>query len=244
MVSTRQDEIGILSKTFDEMIRGLIILQKLSALVSGKIRDALKKEEGELETLVTGRVVKAVVLATDIRSFTNLSEKHAVLEITALLNVHFDVNFQGKDSLMYWQIIRPPDFIARARRYLNPDEIFAPKARQAVKDLADKKSAHEGFEITATVLYLSFQGTVEFLGSADSRAYIAALDKQVSQVSRVIAENGGVIDKLIGDKLLVYFPHEEHPYVVGGKVLDSIRLSPLHRRSWRCCGFPGRTRRR
>lgn len=82
----RRDEIGVLDRSFNQMVRGLAerrrVRDLLGKVVSPSIAEELLSKELELggeERLVT-------VLFSDLRNFTELSEGQAPREIIALLN--------------------------------------------------------------------------------------------------------------------------------------------------------------
>lgn len=82
----RSDELGILSRAFDEMTEGLRQRQRLSTFVS----------DAALQAVTAGTVAQprrgpGIVLVSDIRSFTTLCENQPAPVITGLLNRHFDV---------------------------------------------------------------------------------------------------------------------------------------------------------
>jgi adenylate cyclase len=83
------DQIGVLEAAVNQMGKELeekeIIKTVFGHYVSPAIRDMIL--EGKVNT--EGNKIEAVVLFSDIRSFTSLSEKHPPENIVKLLNVHF-----------------------------------------------------------------------------------------------------------------------------------------------------------
>jgi class 3 adenylate cyclase len=78
------DELGRLSNTFNNMVKGLRERQRMKAYVSDSVLEAVQDETGK-ETQ-EGKVIEATILFSDIRSFTTLSEKYRPDKIFALLN--------------------------------------------------------------------------------------------------------------------------------------------------------------
>lgn len=85
----RHDEIGVLATTYNFMIRGLKEREQLkdafSRYVSPQVYERFK--EGAIN--LRGETRKAVVLFSDIRSFTTLSEQLTPVEVVGMLNEYF-----------------------------------------------------------------------------------------------------------------------------------------------------------
>ncbi|NLI77594.1 MAG: adenylate/guanylate cyclase domain-containing protein [Candidatus Riflebacteria bacterium] len=86
--SARADELGELAGQLDEMIRGLRRRRDLARFVSGTL-DARVRQEAAGDGLGP-RVDAGVVLVSDLRGFTSMSETHPPEEIVALLNSHIE----------------------------------------------------------------------------------------------------------------------------------------------------------
>lgn len=79
------DEFAELAETFNRMSVGLCQREKMKRFVSDKLYQSLEAEKSEK---VTGQTM-VTVLSSDIRSFTNISEKYPPEEIVGLLNDYF-----------------------------------------------------------------------------------------------------------------------------------------------------------
>ncbi len=83
----RDDELGFLTSSFDEMTRGLRRRQELGRFVSGTLDSSVSMDDGGVEG---PRVREGAVLVSDLRSFTTLSESHPPESVVAMLNTHLE----------------------------------------------------------------------------------------------------------------------------------------------------------
>ena len=81
------DELGRLSETFNDMVRGLREREKMRAYVSESVLEAIQDHADA--SMSEGRRVEVTVLFSDIRNFTGLSEKSSPEQVFALLNEFF-----------------------------------------------------------------------------------------------------------------------------------------------------------
>jgi class 3 adenylate cyclase len=82
----RNDELGDLCHAFDAMIDGIQERRALGSFVSGQL-DALVSKTGPEDTLTPERR-HAVILVSDLRGFTTLTERYPATEIVSMLNQH------------------------------------------------------------------------------------------------------------------------------------------------------------
>jgi class 3 adenylate cyclase len=78
-----KDELGRMSRSFNEMVMGLREREGLKAYVSPTVLDAVEKGTQNQET---GRMIEATVLFSDVRSFTTLCEDLDEKDIIFMLN--------------------------------------------------------------------------------------------------------------------------------------------------------------
>jgi adenylate cyclase len=145
---TRNDELGVLSARFNDMVDGLrqllFVKDLFGRFVSREV--SAKLLAGEIE--LGGEQREVTVLFSDLRDFTRLSEERSPTEIVGLLNEHFHnvvraaarhggiVNKFGGDSTMiiFGAPVEMPDHADRAlATALEMDEALAEmsKHRQA-----------------------------------------------------------------------------------------------------------------
>lgn len=86
----RDDELGDVAEAFDQMAQGLYERHELSQFVSGALS---KNLDGKDESLLQQKPEKCwgVVLASDIRNFTTLSESFPPEEVVKMLNRHLEI---------------------------------------------------------------------------------------------------------------------------------------------------------
>ena len=84
----RNDELGDLSRSFNGMIEGLERRRKLGRFVSGSVEADLAASAATVPEVPRER--SGVVLVSDLRSFTTISEQHPARDVTAMLNRHLE----------------------------------------------------------------------------------------------------------------------------------------------------------
>lgn len=86
----RHDELGEMTRAFDDMVQGLKQRVKLGRFVSGTLEETLDRRPDAMDLAEDGAVVDAVILASDLRSFTTLSERFPAGEVVEMLNQHLE----------------------------------------------------------------------------------------------------------------------------------------------------------
>jgi len=84
----RHDELRKIYDSFNEMIEGLQIRNRLMSLVSSSALKVAREQKTSDES--AEMQVPVVALVSDIRGFTTMCEKYNPEAITSLLNLHFD----------------------------------------------------------------------------------------------------------------------------------------------------------
>ncbi len=82
----REDELGVLTRAFDQMVEGLKERRNLGRFVSATLDQQVSRTESEENSGLESRI--GAVLCSDIRSFTGISEANDVREVVAMLNDH------------------------------------------------------------------------------------------------------------------------------------------------------------
>jgi len=87
-----QDELGLLSRQFNKMVSQLrqreLMRNLFGRMVSEEVREALLLSD---QLQLSGELKVVSVLFTDIRQFTNFSERHSPQEVVEMLNTYFSI---------------------------------------------------------------------------------------------------------------------------------------------------------
>ncbi|HDL17958.1 MAG TPA: HAMP domain-containing protein [Bacteroidetes bacterium] len=86
-VQTR-DEIGLLAREFNRMVRSLRENVQMQKFVSRLTVDMIQSQSGGTETVQSFQKKEITVLFTDIRGFTKLSEKLAPEQLVEIVNIY------------------------------------------------------------------------------------------------------------------------------------------------------------
>jgi len=90
------------------------------------------------------------------------------------------------------------------RRYVSDS------ARKAAQDgRSGRMNDRNGAMITATILFSSLHEFSEFQARSDARIVFAILEQHLDIANEAVSEYGGEIDKVIGDKIMIVFRHDE-----------------------------------
>ena len=81
------DELGRLSRTFNDMVKGLRERERMQAYVSDSVLEAVQDHSDH--SLGAGKFIQATILFSDIRNFTGLTEQYRPDKIFSLLNEFF-----------------------------------------------------------------------------------------------------------------------------------------------------------
>lgn len=84
----RRDEVGMLSRSFDHMVRGLAEKERVRALLGKVVSPAIAEELLSKEIELGGEERVVTVLFSDVRNFTSFSEGRKPREVLSLLNLY------------------------------------------------------------------------------------------------------------------------------------------------------------
>ena len=83
-----KDELVDLGTAFNSMAKGLSEREKMTKYLS---KAAVESVKGNANTIMGGKLIKAAILFSDIRSFTTVSEKLEPESLVKLINIYFDL---------------------------------------------------------------------------------------------------------------------------------------------------------
>lgn len=84
-----KDELGRLSATFNNMVKGLREHEKMQAYVSDSVKEAIQGDDTEIAAIRSGKNMEATILFSDIRNFTTITEQNPPSVVFSLLNEFF-----------------------------------------------------------------------------------------------------------------------------------------------------------
>ncbi|GAB4282896.1 MAG: hypothetical protein Kow0029_28730 [Candidatus Rifleibacteriota bacterium] len=99
-------------------------------------------------------------------------------------------------------------------------------AKMIAADENSLKVAEEGIRVEVTIVYISVPGFSIFLDAMSSNELIGELKDQIEKICRIIIQNGGDIDKLMGEKVLaVFYSAKDSKDAIAGalKTISEIR---------------------
>lgn len=96
-------------------------------------------------------------------------------------------------------------------------KMVSSSAREAIKAGKGDPASVSGERREVTVLFIGIPGFDQILKDAEPEAFFIRLNQQVQGVCQCLVRHRGDIDKIIGDKVLAFFPHDE-----GGGSRESI----------------------
>ena len=84
----RDDELGVLTRAFDQMVEGLKERRNLGRFVSATLDLQVSRNDSEEYGGLENRI--GAVLCSDIRAFTTISENNEVRDVVTMLNEHLE----------------------------------------------------------------------------------------------------------------------------------------------------------
>lgn len=153
-------------------------------------------------------IMFALFAAVNIsRSFTSPLE-HLLWGIERVEKNDFDVRLKDSREDEFGSISRAFNFmIRRLREKETLGKFVSDSVRRLARDPELLKKAQQGSEEEVTIVFANLEGFVEFAAKTDAQEVQNKLEFCLGAFFTVAEESGGEIDKVIGEKLLIVFPH-------------------------------------
>ena len=166
----------------------------------------------------------AVFAAVNIsRSFTGPLE-HLLLGLNQIEAGNYNVKLKDSREDEFGSISRAFNRMVKSLRERNALGSFVSESvRRLARSPELFEKAQQGSEAKFTILFADFEGFAEFSSQASEQEVHRKLEFSLSHFFRYAEEYGGEVDKVIGEKLLITFSHEQ----LGKKVaaLAAIKLA-------------------
>jgi len=171
-------------------------------------------------------LIFAVLAAVNIsRSFTGPLE-HLLWGLNCIEAGNYDVKLKDSREDEFGSISRAFNRMVKGLRERNALGSFV---SESVRRLASNpelfEKARQGSEAKFTILFADFDGFTEFAAEASEQQVQRKLEFSLERFFRYAEEYGGEVDKVIGEKLLIVFSHEQH-----GKKNAAVAAIKLARR--------------
>ena len=171
-------------------------------------------------------VVFAVFAAINIsKSFTSPLE-HLLWGLNMIESGSYDVKLKDTREDEFGSISRAFNGMAKGLRERNALGSFVSESvRRLARSPELFEKAQQGSEAKYTILFADLDGFTSFAAEATEAQVHCKLEFSLDHFFRYAEELGGEVDKVIGEKLLIVFSHEQH-----GKKNAAIAAIKLARR--------------
>jgi len=171
-------------------------------------------------------MIFAVLAAFNIsRSFTGPLE-HLLWGLNCIEAGNYEVKLKESREDEFGSISRAFNRMVKGLRERNALGSFV---SESVRRLASNpelfEKARQGSEAKFTILFADFDGFAKFAAEASEQKVQSKLEFSLDKFFRYAEEYGGEVDKVIGEKLLIVFSHEQH-----GKKNAAVAAIKLARR--------------
>ncbi|MBU1108260.1 MAG: adenylate/guanylate cyclase domain-containing protein [Candidatus Riflebacteria bacterium] len=156
-------------------------------------------------------VVFAVFAAVNIsRSFTGPLE-HLLWGLNMIESGNYDVKLKDSREDEFGSISRAFNGMVKGLRERNALGNFVSESvRRLARSPELFEKAQQGSEAKYTILFADLAGFTRFAAKATEEQVYHKLEYSLDHFFRYAEELGGEVDKVIGEKLLIVFSHEQH----------------------------------
>ena len=154
-------------------------------------------------------IVCASLAAINISRSVSSPLEHLLWGISRIERSDFSVRLRASREDEFGSISRAFNVMARRLRERDTlGKFVSPAVRRLAGNPELFQQARAGNEISATILFAALEGFDQFAASAPVQQVQSLLESVLEQFYQQAALSGGEVDKLIGGKLLIVFPHQ------------------------------------
>ncbi|PKL48706.1 MAG: hypothetical protein CVV42_08670 [Candidatus Riflebacteria bacterium HGW-Riflebacteria-2] len=155
-------------------------------------------------------LVFAVLAAVNIsRSFTGPLE-HLLWGLNCIETGNYEVKLKDSREDEFGSISRAFNRMVKGLRERNALGNFVSESvRRLARNPELFEKARQGSEAKFTILFADFDGFKEFAAKASDQEVQRKLEFSLERFFRYAQEYGGEVDKVVGEKLLIVFSHEQ-----------------------------------
>ncbi len=154
-------------------------------------------------------IVCASLAAINISRSVSSPLEHLLWGISRIERSDFSVRLRASREDEFGSISRAFNVMARRLRERDTlGKFVSPAVRRLAGNPELFQQARAGNEISATILFAALEGFDQFAATAPVQQVQSLLESVLEQFYQQAALSGGEVDKLIGGKLLIVFPHQ------------------------------------
>ena len=154
-------------------------------------------------------IVCASLAAVNISRSVSSPLDHLLWGISRIERSDFSVRLRASREDEFGSISRAFNVMARRLRERDTlGKFVSPAVRRLARNPELFQQARAGNEIEATILFAALEGFDQFAASAPVQQVQSLLESVLEQFYQQAGLSGGEVDKLIGGKLLIIFPHQ------------------------------------
>ena len=203
------DEVGMLAKTFDEMVGGLQERDKFKNVLNKFHGDVIAEDLMKGDLALGGSRKEVTVFFSDIRDFTKFSEGHSPEQVVAMLNEYFEImvsiinKYNGIVDKFIGDAIMAAWGIPEATQEDTTHAVLAClEMRQKLNDLNEKRQARGETPIKVGI-GLHHGSVISGNIGSDERMEFTVIGDAVNTASRIEASTKSFgVDLLISDDIV------------------------------------------
>ncbi len=153
-------------------------------------------------------VIFAALAAINVSRSVSSPLEHLLWGISMIEKSDYTVRLKDSREDEFGSISRAFNLMARRLRERDTlGKFVSPAVRRLAANPELFQVARQGTETTVTILFAALEGFDQFAAVAPVKEVQAHLEIALKQIYRLAETAGGEVDKIIGGKLLIVFPH-------------------------------------